>query len=73
MKLKNSQRILGAEPAWHGKRANYGDREVSSCHASDLISDILSFCGATSLLLTGLTNVQVVRTAETPENLGGYE
>ena len=70
MKLKDLQRILGAEPAWHAKRADYGDREVNSCHASDLISDILSFCGVTSLLLTGLTNAQVVRTAEILDFVG---
>ena len=70
MKLKDFQRILDAEPAWHAKRADYGDREVNSCHASDLISDILSFCGATSLLLTGLTNAQVVRTAEILDFVG---
>ena len=70
MKLKDVQRILDTEPAWHGKRADYDEREINSCHASDLISDILSFCGGTSLLLTGLTNAQVIRTAEILDFVG---
>ena len=35
-----------------------------TCQASDLISDILSLRGPGSLLLTGLTNTQVIRTAD---------
>ena len=40
------------------------DREICCCHASDLLSDVLTFRGPGSLLLTGLTNAQVIRTAE---------
>jgi len=36
---------------------------VMAC-GSDLMSDVLSFAKSASLLLTGLTNPQVVRTAE---------
>jgi predicted transcriptional regulator len=38
--------------------------EINSVSASDLMSDVLTFINEDSLLLTGLTNMQVVRTAE---------
>ena len=40
------------------------DREVFSACGADLMSDVLTFTKRKTLLLTGLTNVQVVRTAE---------
>jgi predicted transcriptional regulator len=40
-----------------------GQDVVMAC-GSDLMSDVLSFVKSGSLLLTGLTNPQVVRTAE---------
>ena len=40
------------------------DREVRSGFASDLMSDVLRFDVAHGLLVTGLANPQVVRTAE---------
>ena len=40
------------------------DIEISSCGASDLMSDALSFMKPGSLLLTGLVHPQSVRTAE---------
>lgn len=40
------------------------DLEISSCGASDLMSDVLSFMKPGSLLLTGLIHPQSVRTAE---------
>ena len=61
MKLGDVQKILKAEMVW---KANYAELEVSSCHASDLISDLLTYHGLRSVLLTGLTNAQVIRTAE---------
>ena len=39
------------------------DREVFSACGADLMSDVLTFTKRKTLLLTGLTNVQVVRTA----------
>jgi len=65
MKLEEIRKVLGAE--WlgcQGDRADCGGREVLSCHASDLMSDVLTCSGAGSLLLTGLTNAQVIRVAE---------
>lgn len=40
------------------------DREVDSAFGSDLMSDVLAFANDRVLLLTGLVNLQVVRTAE---------
>jgi predicted transcriptional regulator len=40
------------------------DREISCAAASDLMSDVLAFAEPYSVLLTGLCNPQVVRTAE---------
>ena len=40
------------------------DREVASACGADLMSDVLTFTKRKTLLLTGLTNIQVVRTAE---------
>ncbi|MCD8162648.1 MAG: transcriptional regulator [Synergistaceae bacterium] len=37
---------------------------VNNACACDLMSDVLAFCTPGSLLLTGLTNVQIVRTAQ---------
>ena len=61
MKLEEVQEVLEATPVFN---ISLVDKEVSSCHASDLISDMLTFYGPSSLLLTGLTNTQVIRTAE---------
>jgi predicted transcriptional regulator len=47
-------------------RANL-DREISSCGASDLMSDVLTYMKPGSLLLTGLVNLQSIRTAEMAE------
>ncbi|MHC4635129.1 MAG: DRTGG domain-containing protein [Planctomycetota bacterium] len=43
------------------------DREINMVCGSDLMSDVLTFVKSGSLLLTGLTNTQVVRTAEMAE------
>ena len=39
-------------------------QEVAMACGADLMSDVLAFTHAGTLLMTGLTNVQVVRTAE---------
>jgi len=43
------------------------DKEINMVCGSDLMSDVLAFIKADSLLLTGLVNPQVVRTAEMAE------
>ena len=42
---------------------NHLDKEITTCGASDLMSDILAGLSEGSILLTGLTTVQVIRTA----------
>ena len=46
---------------------DYLDKEIKMVYASDLMSDVLSFVKSGSFLLTGLTNSQVIRTAEMAE------
>ena len=38
--------------------------DIKSAKASDLMSDVLRFSGPGKLLLTGLTNIQVIRTCD---------
>lgn len=45
-------------------------KEVATVCGSDLLSDVLAFTTEETLLLTGLTNVQVVRTAEMSDLVG---
>lgn len=40
------------------------DRQVVMAHSADLMSDVLAFSRSGSVLLTGLANPQVIRTAE---------
>ena len=40
------------------------DRKVETCCGSDLMSDVLAFTKRSTLLCTGLTNLQVIRTAD---------
>ena len=40
------------------------NREIPYCGASDLMSDVLTFSRPEALLVTGLTNAHVIRTAE---------
>ncbi len=46
------------------------DVTVRDAFASDLLSDVLAFAREGTLLITGITNPQVVRTAEMLELLG---
>ncbi len=40
------------------------DMEVNTAFGADLMSDVLAFAKSGSLLLTGLTNPQIVRTSD---------
>ncbi len=64
MKLDEIREILEAEIISKG---NLSDREIIMACGSDLMSDVLTFVKPDALLLTGLTNPQVVRTAEIAE------
>ena len=61
MKLSEIKEILNAEVLVGGDEL---DREVFSACGSDLMSDVLAFVKDQALLLTGLVNGQVIRTAE---------
>lgn len=61
MKLRDLIGVLEAEVIVGQDRL---DLEIEKAFASDLMSDVLAFATEGSLLLTGLTNAQVVRTAE---------
>lgn len=43
------------------------DRKIETCFGSDMMSDVLAFCKCNTLLCTGLTNIQVIRTADMTE------
>jgi len=61
MKLKHVREILDAELLYGD---DYLDSEVDAAFGSDLMSDVLAYANCRTLLLTGLTNAQVIRTAE---------
>ena len=61
MKIKKVQEILQAELLWG---VDLLETEVHSACGSDMMSDVLAFVKDQALLLTGLMNPQVVRTAE---------
>jgi len=60
MKLRDVRDILDAEVI---VGENDLDLEVKTAFGADLMHDVLAFANIGSLLLTGLTNTQVVRTA----------
>ena len=61
MRVRDIKEILGAELLCG---EDLLDTEVLSACGSDLMSDVLAFVKEQSLLLTGLVNPQVVRTAD---------
>ena len=60
MKLNDVKIILDAEVIVGEEHLGL---EVKTAFGADLMSDVLAFAKAGSLLLTGLTNSQVIRTA----------
>ena len=61
MHLYEVRDILDAKVLWGEE---YLDREVSAACGSDFMSDVLAYVKEQGLLLTGLVNPQVVRTAD---------
>jgi len=61
MKLRDLIDVLEAEVIVGQDKL---DVEIDRAFASDLMSDVLAFATEGTMLLTGLTNAQVVRTAE---------
>ncbi len=67
MKLAQVRNVLDAEVLCG---MEWLDREAKSACGSDLMSDVLAFTKEQALLLTGLTNIQVIRTAEMSDLVG---
>jgi hypothetical protein len=61
MQLARAAQLLEAEPLFRNWNPNL---EVEFGAAADLMSDVLSLAKPGSVLVTGLTNPQVIRTAE---------
>ena len=61
MKLREVQQILDAKILCGENRI---EEEVNSACGCDLMSDVLAFVKDKALLLSGLVNPQVIRTAE---------
>ena len=60
MKIRDIQQLLDAELLCHGDNL---DNDVYSAFGCDLMSDVLAYVKDQSVLLTGLVNPQVIRTA----------
>ena len=64
MDLFNVQKLLQARVLTGSELMH---RQIESCCGSDMMSDVLAFTKRNTLLCTGLTNMQVVRTADMTE------
>jgi predicted transcriptional regulator len=62
LKLREVKEILEANVIVGQKKL---DMEVHTAFGADLMSDVMAFAKAGSILLTGLTNAQVIKTAAT--------
>jgi len=62
MKLREVVEILDAE-VLSGENSVH-NTDIENCYAADLMSDVLAFASPSVLLLTGLTNIQIFRTAQ---------
>ncbi|MBQ4602374.1 MAG: hypothetical protein IJB24_05875 [Clostridia bacterium] len=59
MKISEIKELLGAEILCGEERSE----EFNSAFGSDMMSDVLAFVNDQAVLLTGLCNLQVIRTA----------
>jgi predicted transcriptional regulator len=60
--LEDVASLLRARVLCGGERLK--DIDVPKAYACDLMSDVLALCQPGAILITGLTNVQIVRTAQ---------
>ena len=67
MTLEEMKDILSAEVV---VGSDSMDIEIRDAFAADLLSDVLAFAKEGTILITGITNPQVVRTAEMLELVG---
>lgn len=65
LKLKDIKELLKADIVWADN--DLLEMNIERAGAADLMSDILAFTKSGSLMLTGLINVQSVRTADIAE------
>ena len=61
MKVSKIAKLLDAEILCNGE---YLDHDVYSACGSDMMSDVLAYVKDQAVLLTGLVNTQVIRTAQ---------
>ena len=69
MKLREVKEILEANVVVGQEKL---DMEVYMAFGADLMSDVMAFAKAGSLLLTGLTNAQVIKTAANQKYCSHY-
>lgn len=62
MKVREIAKLLGAKVLCG--EAELETAEAEFVYAADLMSDVLAFAQPGTLLLTGLTNIQIIRTAQ---------
>ena len=62
MTLEDISNILNAKILCKAERV--AEIDVPKAFACDLMSDVLALCSPEAVLLTGLTNVQIIRTAQ---------
>lgn len=63
MKINEIAKILKAEVLAGKSIFDSGNYNVEECAASDLMSDVLARGNTPDILMTGLSNIQVIRTA----------
>lgn len=61
MRISEIQRLLNARVL---TSSIFNDTDICYVFASDMMSDVLAFADKRMMLVTGLTNPQVIRTAE---------
>ena len=61
MTIREMQQVLDAKFLYGEELA---DLDAQFVFSADMMSDVLAYCGKCSILITGLCNPQVVRTAE---------
>jgi hypothetical protein len=61
MTIEDIREILGAK---YNAGEEWKDKEIHSACGSDMMSDVLAYNKDQSVLLTGLCNLQVIRTCE---------
>ena len=62
MRLSELKELLDCEIVWGGDHLN--GKEVDTCFAADLMSDVLAYSRPGALLITGLISIQSAHTAD---------